>query len=523
MLLEKLKKIPPAALLFAAAALTFWPALQNGFVNWDDAQYVLNNPALRGSWSEALLFSPGYYHPLTTLSYKLELVLFGQRPFFFHLDSLLLHFLVCAAVFRFFLALGSGRGAALAGALLFCVHPLHVEPAAWVSGRKELLWALFFFSSLTAYLRYLDTARNRFFFLSLFLFVLAVLSKPFAVVTPLVLLLLDLYRGRRPGAVELFEKLPFLAAGGALFLLSYLPSGFVLKDGPAGAFGPAALLLSAVKNVLFYLWKAAWPFELSAVYPDTGPAGGPVYLLAGLAFCAAAAALYSRPGGRLKSAAALGAGFFLATLLPVLSVPVRADRFAYVPLAGLCFFYGELAAWLAAREGRRRLAAGLVSAHLALLGCASFAGTFVWRDSVALWSNALDHYPANHMANYRRGKAYMTAGDNQKAISDYTRCLELSPDFAGCLEERARAYAETGRFDKAVQDLDKALSLRPGDSGLLRARAGALLRSGDYGAAVKDYDSLLAANPGDPETAADRRSALSGLKKSGGGRRSSGQ
>ncbi|MEK7721441.1 MAG: hypothetical protein AAB359_03530, partial [Elusimicrobiota bacterium] len=137
------RKIPFPALLCLIVFTVFSTALKNGFVNWDDAQYVLSNPALRGSWLDALGFSPGYYHPLTTLTYKLEFVLFGLNPFPYHFTNLILHLIACVSAFYLLTALGTRRQAAFIGALLFGIHPVHAEPVAWISGRKELLWGIF--------------------------------------------------------------------------------------------------------------------------------------------------------------------------------------------------------------------------------------------------------------------------------------------------------------------------------------------------------------------------------------------
>jgi len=285
-------------------------------VDWDDVQYVLSNPALRGSWLDALAFSPGYYHPLTTLTYKLEFVLFGPEPFPFHFTSLALHLANCASAYWLLTALGARRGAAFLAALLFGVHPVHVEPAAWVSGRKELLWALFSSWTLIFYLRFVDTNSKKYFISSLALFLLAVLSKPFAVVLPLVLLLADHYKGRAFTAGLLLEKVPYLAIALPLLTLSTGPSGFLLEGGA----GPASLLGGAASmagNAFFYARKLLLPVRLSALYPAPGFSSGAVILPALLLLSVLAAAqLIKRPPGGAAGPGAgkkifFGLGFFL--------------------------------------------------------------------------------------------------------------------------------------------------------------------------------------------------------------------
>ena len=224
---------PAAARLLAAAATlaSVWPVLSNGFVDWDDVQYVVSNRALRGSWLDVLTFFPGYYHPLTVLTYKLEFSLFGLQPLPYHLTNLLLHAACCVAVYRFLSALGARPPSAFLAALLFAVHPVHAEPAAWISGRKELLWGLFAFWSLTCYLRFPDGRCGRFLRWSLFFFLLAALAKPAALVLPLALPLLDYYRGRRFSPGLLAEKAPYLLLALPLLALSGSPEGFLLGGG----------------------------------------------------------------------------------------------------------------------------------------------------------------------------------------------------------------------------------------------------------------------------------------------------
>lgn len=450
------RKIPLPAALAVLVLAVLVPVLRGGFVNYDDGLYVLANPALRGSWTATLAFSPGYYHPLVTLLYKAEFSLFGLAPLPYHVTNLALHLANCVSLFYLFLLLGWRRGAAFLGALLFGVHPVHVEPVAWISGRKELLWGLFSFWSLGAYLKYADTGRSRFYFISLGCFVLACLSKPFALALAFAIPLADLYRRRGFSAVILLEKVPYFLAAFSLALLSWAPAGFLLRSG-APSLSPADFAGLLAENLLFYLEKLVLPVKLAAMYP---PPAFPVTASAWLfLFLAAAAALYA--GWRLLRgdqaaepgrAAVFCTGFSLLAILPALLVFPPADRYNYVPAAGLFFLYSYLvwrlydACSALARPALYRAALiVLAGAHCATLGAASFQRASVWKDSLSLSGDILEKYPLEPMAYCLRAGALYSKGETAAALADYDRALALSPEFAPAVNNRRALLEKMGK------------------------------------------------------------------------------
>jgi len=506
-----IKRIPLPVLLCTAVFAVFFPVLGNDFVNWDDAQYVLSNPALRGSWLDALVFSPGYYHPLTTLTYKLEFVLFGLNPAPYHFTSLALHLAACVSAFYLLTALGARRNAAFLGALLFGIHPVHVEPVAWVSGRKELLWGIFSAWTLISYLGFVDTKLKRYFFYSLAFFLLAVLSKPFAIVLPFVLLLADYYRGRAFTFRLLLEKSPYLAIAAPLLTLSTAPSGFLLANGER-----TISFLNAVafigQNAVFYAGKFLLPVGLSALYPSLVLSMNPVIhfllLLSGIlaAFLLAKA---QRPGAAGPGAVKkifFGLGFFLITVFPALIVSPPADRYFYLPALGFCFLYAVFVSRLhGALSGDRpagpasfygRLLILAVTVHFLVLGLASARRVPVWRNSLTMWNDVLRKYPREHVAYYGRGNTYAAAGDYDAAIRDLTRCLELDPRYWKAFNNRGRIFTEKKEFDKAITDYTAAISVNPGEAALLLNRGNVYFTKGDMARAIADYDQALAIAPG---------------------------
>ncbi len=257
-----------------AALMAFLPALQNGFVNFDDNVYVYENAALRSlDWAFIKNSFFGFYylnwHPLTMISYAVDYRLWGLDPFGYHLTNIIFHaantFLVGVLACRLLDAEGSPRKPLFSftvvavSALLFGLHPLHVESVAWISERKDVLSGFFFLLALISYVRYASSSEKRWihYCATLFFFLLALMSKPMAVTLPVVLLILDYYPlKRRPGLkTTILEKVPFclLAVFSAMMTLA--------AQTTASAFTSSLWerSLVSVRAYVFYLEKLALP------------------------------------------------------------------------------------------------------------------------------------------------------------------------------------------------------------------------------------------------------------------------
>jgi len=224
--MEILKK--PFLLIFIvlSIALVFSPVFKAGFTNYDDDVLVTENNLIK-SFDAAnlkkILFSSycGLYHPLVLLSYCAEYKISGLNPRIYHVTNLVLHIANSLLVMWMLTAAGAGITAAFIVAMLFGLHPLHVESVAWISERKDVLYAAFFLAGLIAWCYYLlelnDSTgkvnrlpgkQSKFYFLSLLFFLLSLLSKSAAVVFPLVLLLIEFLFRRRFSMKQMAEKIP---------------------------------------------------------------------------------------------------------------------------------------------------------------------------------------------------------------------------------------------------------------------------------------------------------------------------
>src|SRR5438132_12266 len=336
---------PLLVALFTLAA--FLPALQNQFVNWDDKDNFLDSPHYRGlgwthlrwMWTTHL----GHYIPLTWMTLGLDYLLWGMNPVGYHLTNLLLH--AANAVVFFFvvrriltLALPSSeRGHALAvsagvAALVFAIHPLRVESVAWVTERRDVLSGLFYLVAILLYLRACEGGApgRGWYWLSVAVFVLALLSKSMVVNLPVVFLILDVYPLRRLGGAfgwwserarrVYVEKIPFVllaAAASAIAVMAQLSFHAALSVAQLSV--PGRLAISAY-GLSFYLWKLVVPVNLSPLYelpPTVNPWAPPFLLSYGLALAITAVVLALR---RRMPGLPAAWGAYIVVLLPVLGI-----------------------------------------------------------------------------------------------------------------------------------------------------------------------------------------------------------
>ncbi len=461
--------------------LAYYPVLTAGFVNWDDPVYLLSNPLIRDMSPSGLLrmFTStweGNYHPLTLLSYALQYRFHGLDPFPYHLMNLALHLantlLAGWLTMRFF-----GRSAAVMVALAFGLHPLRVEPAAWISERKEVLAAFFSLGALLLYSFGGHARRRQVLAGSFVLFLLAILSKPMAVTLPLLMLVVDLAQGRRPGE-GLAAKAPFflaaaLASGGAWAAQAKVGA---LTD-VIGIYGWRYPLLLG-HNVWFYLEKTLSPVRLSAFYPYPHPGDLVLPLNVLQAFLGAGAFIGLALWKRRPPMSAAGAWFFLLSAAPVLRIiPVgntpTADRYAYLPGLGLLWAMAGVFLLLVGKAGpaARKGALAALAAWTLLLGAASWQRAAVWRDSVSLWSDVVRLYPRDFLARFNLGRGWLDErNDPGKAAEQFSAALALRPDHVerGRLvgdpyihHQRGRALLRLGRRAEAERDFALASSFKP--------------------------------------------------------------
>lgn len=530
---DRTQRLLVALTAFGIAAVTFAVysrAFGHGFVNWDDWQYVQDNPALLGrNWAELLrgVFSLNY-HPLTMLSMALNVAVpLTARPFL--VTNADLHAIDTLLVFvlAWMLSGRRWRVAAFASAC-FGLHPVHVESVAWVSERKDVLHAGFYLGAAIAYVRHLERGGRRALALAFGLFVLACLAKGMAVSLPLVLVLIHLWL-RRP----LLTRNALLAL--APFFAVALLFGLVAVDVQSGgnfhgllhaAPVRSAALVSGAARPAFerlvipsygFVRYAAWffvPLGLCAFHPYPPPAAlhGAAFALAPLAFAALLA--FAAWDLRRSRIAAFGIGWYLATILLVLQwLPVGAaivaERYAYLPYIGLAFACGMALD----RVFDRVRAAGLAlwaagACVLVVFAALTLRQIDTWKDSDALWSRVLEVHPGTAIAYEWRGNARHVAGRLPEAVGDLRTARALGDRRPELFEDLGTAFAAAGRMDSALVTLGEAIAAAPQRASARLNRAAAWEALGRMSEAEADLDTALAFAPGEADEILGRRATV---------------
>ncbi len=503
MMTRSAKRTYGIALCIAAVTfMVYLPALRNGFVNWDDDEYIYRNvflhPVDLAFFKWAFLESyAANWHPLTWTSHAIDYSLWNLDPVGHHLSSIVLH--AMSTVLVFFLSLrllGTSANKAVEDgkrflnewgiltasavtALLFGIHPLHVESVAWISERKDVLCAFFFLLALLSYTKHLElldrkqqsTYPARHSILTVIFFVLALLSKPMAVTLPLVLLILDWYpyeriRSFRTFGAAFVEKLPLFALSLASSVITVLSQSRAIISTEST---PLTARLAVVsKAVCSYLGKMVLPVNLLPFYPypkDAFPTS-PKYLFFILLTIAVTTACLAISKKRKIWLAVWG--FYIVTLLPVLGIvqvgyQSMADRYTYLPSLGPFLLAGLAVAWLQGRSGTampRAASAAIVLLAAGLLAYATVQQIALWKDSFTLWNYEIKKCPeGGSVAYFHRGNAYNDSDDHDRAVADYTTAISLKPDHYEAYNNRAAAYHKNGLLDKAIDDYSKAISL----------------------------------------------------------------
>jgi len=515
------------------AFVVFLPALDNGFVRWDDFGYVVNNIHIRTislSSIKWMLFEPylSNWHPLTWLSLAVDYAFWGPNPFGFHLTNVTLHalntVLVVILTKRLLIPAGCDPRLAMAAAflcgLVFGLHPIHVESVAWVSERKDVLYAFFYLWSIILYLKYRVTGRRAHYNLCFLMFLLSALSKPMAISLPLVLLTLDYYplgtlQFNRPSLLmHLRDKWPMILLAAALGLVTLIAQSESEAMESMKVIALSERLLLAQRAPIFYLYKFFVPVGYIYLYPIPSDISWlqPTFFLpltANLAI--AAAAFICRKKVPLITASAL---VYLWTLLPVIGIvqvgaQAAADRYMYLAMLVPAMLVSATVmrlyeAGFTSKRGRT-LSLAILSVVTITLAMLTEKQIPIWKDTVALTSHAIKYAPLNNHAYTLRAEAYFNDGEYSKSIADIDKAMKISSDHPyraiGTVDHyfalRGKAHIELAMFPQAVADLSAAIARNPTESSYFINRAVAYTATRQIRLAHADLLRALELTPDD--------------------------
>lgn len=470
------------------------------------------------------------------LSYALDHAIWGLNPVGYHLTNIVFHTLNTFLVFVLALRLieyqpnspiplfnkegvrgcyPSSLVAASVTAILFGIHPLHVESVTWVSERKDVLCAFFFLLGLIYYVRYSEQRHRAHYYFSLIYFVLALTSKAMAVSLPAVLLILDFYPLRRldfknlPSLKKVVaEKLPFILFSTIFSVVSIMAQGEAVHTLYQVPLGIRSLI--GMYAYAFYLFKVLMPANLAPLYPF--PLPGDISLFAveysGSIALLIMITLYSIKSARWNRLFLTVWAYYLVTLLPVIGIihigeHFAADRYTYLPSLGPFLLAGIGTALLFEKcSDRRHVIAITLSISLAviLMTVKTVRQIRLWHDSETLWTYNINLFPDTaYMPYLNRGHAYIKTGNYNEAARDINKAIELYPPNPVAHYNLGLAYNKLGRIEEAVKEYKTAIELEPDNLTYRRELAGIYYKSGIFGEALNQYLNLIKARPDVPE------------------------
>lgn len=545
-------------LLILLILIVFGQTATFDFVEYDDHTYLINNPHFHGGmtlenikWS----FTTGYFvnwHPVTWLSFFLDNQLYAMDARGYHITNVIFHILAAILLYLALFKMTAKRTESLIVAILFAIHPQHVQSVAWVSERKDVLSALFMGLTLLAYHRYTQSRLLRWYVATALAFALGLMSKPMLVTLPCVLLLLDhwpLNRLNTKAEIRraVLEKLPLLAMAVASSIITLLVQSSGGAVSTIEGMGFTARIATAALAYGMYLLHTIWPVNLTFFYPlIISEIPYPAAALSGAILILISILIWRF---RKKTPAlAVGWLWYLGTLLPVIGLiqvggQAYADRYTYIPLTGvfIAVVY-TIHPWLQHTPARQRASRYVYLALLVSCLFVSFKETYFWKDTATLAGRGLVVRKDNHLAHQMLGNFYFNQGDMQRAEEFYRSYFELNPNDANVQLRLASVLQEQRKYDEAEEMLRTCIEFFPENAaahfnmGLVFAArnnvdeamnwyakaigfddpeprfhinfANLLAQSGDLDLALQHYDSALQLDPRNLSAHYNQASAL---------------
>ncbi len=510
--------------LLGVAALLFVPVFSLYFITADEELSKMGYLFQDFSWAKLQKVYSANNNQYNVLSFAFSHLLFkwfALQPKGYHVVSWLLHLANTGLVFYFVWLLTRRNIVAVASALLFALHPTHVESVAWILGQGELLATAFSLCSLIAYVNYVQNHQTKWLYSSLLAFILAVSFKFTALILPFLFLLIDRATNRHTQK-GWTEKIPFLVISLATFGLWAM---LQLKTNEKTFFGvPDYNFIDRIVLVFYtlshYLQKIFLPIGLSAFYPYPAKTGLflpwfcyvfallPLVLLFGLAKLRQHTWVY------------WGGLFFLISLLLVsnlLPLGGRAfanDRQLYFASIGLfvAFGYG-VDYWFANQSNYFKPILYALLAVVVVFAGLTYFQMQMWQNGITYWNNIVAQNPEHYHGHHKRGDIHATTEETyRQSMIDLNNATRIMPEDPDVWNSRAYIHLRIGDYIHAEEDLKKALSLNPRFAMAYFHLAHVHKGYSRFDEALKNYDLSIEHNPNFAPAYVNRGGILYGKK-----------
>ena len=499
--------ILPAILVLTV--IIYFPTFHNGFIaNWDDGQYVTNNPHIKIlSWENIKnIFgsqSFSYYFPLTTFTFAIDYHFWGINPLPYHIVNLALHLLNIILVFYLIEEFTGNIFVSAFTAMMFGIHPMHVESVAWIAERKDVLYSCFYLSSLILFMKHLKKNNLWYLFFSFILFGLSLLAKPSALTFPFILLIVIVFIKKEIN-LSLFKKiLPFLIVtiliGCAALFLQIIKQHSIhisLFDLVNGFF-------ISFYSLLFYLVKFFVPGNLSVIHYFPMKNSGYLPLVYYLSPVIIVFLVWTILKIKLfKKEILFGLLFFFLHIIIYLKIipfgtSMVAERNTYLAYIGLFFIAGLFFnRWLHQFKFKSILIIILVL-YITGIGLITFNRVKIWRNGIILFTDVINKYPDQYKSYDIRGNAKVESKDYAGAMNDFDQSIKLYPYYAKAYKCRGDLKLKLKDSLGAINDYSLAVKTNPDYFEAYDYRAYVKHCRRDYSGAINDYDKAILLHPKD--------------------------
>ncbi len=532
---KKYQSILICLALVAATIVAYEPIRHNGFVSYDDKDYVAANPNVTGGItrdSVVWAFTKSHarnWHPLTWLSHMLDVQLFGLNRLGHHLVSVSLHIVNSLLVFWILANITGLFWPSAFVAAVFALHPLQVDSVAWAAERKTVLSGLFWFLTIAVYIWYTRKPGIWRYMAVFVIYGLCIMTKPVVITLPLVLLLLDYWPleriggrrtedGGRPNTTVgqlITEKIPLFAISAILIVITLISQSDEKGMLPTLDMLP---LGSRIANVFVayirYIGKSIWPGGLAVFYPYQliNPVSVKAIVCFLLFILITALSIYA---GRRRKYLVVGWLWFVVSLVPMIGLvqagaQSMANRYMYLSMLGLLIIVAwSVKDFVGKRPGRRAVTA--VSAIMVLSAAIIVTRTQIghWKSELTLFEYALKVTKNNAIAENNYAGALFREGRLREAKIHYENAVRIDPkySFKAC-NNLGYIFLQEGKPDESASCFSELLKQEPDLPNAIFGLAMALSMQGKYDEAIKYFKKVMELDPEFPNIRAKMGTAL---------------
>ncbi len=504
------------AFLISIIIVVFGPSIYYDFVYYDDFTYTVAKTDRGNVWTYTFLSwaltstDDGLWAPVTKISHRIDTHLFGNKAGGHHTVNVILHIINSLILWRLLCRITGDGLVQFLGVCLFAVHPLRVEPVAWIASRKDLLSSLFLFLMLLKYIDWLKEGRKKDYIISFLLFVFSAMSKPVSVVFPLFLPVIDfmlLKKENLPIKRNLFLYVPFFFISIMLALITIhaeqeaiIPVSLSLEE----KLSRIIVATSLYFLLTFFPINLHIPYGIE-YYPLSGwTQGVPVYdridiVIVSLTVILLSVMVWIFLGKRYKNNF-LSLILFVLPLIPVVGfIPfghhLIADRFTYASHFGLCIFICTL---LSGTKGKTYIVLNTFLAVIIVILSVASISFYVplWERGEKLFRNSLKYEPNNYVALCNLGYSLIRQDRYIESIPHLKKAIEVYPYRAGPYNDLAFVYQSLGRYKESINYYLKSLEISGNDPEIMSNIAVAFFEIGDYESSKKFAENALKVNPG---------------------------